>query len=209
MSPASSARRGLLTSRPVRAAIETMIARHLFCLTLVLTLAGCAVFDTGKPLREAKLSDKAVVLAVPVVLQDDQYDCGVSALSMVLAYYGHPCDKTKAASMRAKAGAEQGLTGADLEAYLKDEGLETAIFAGDLSSGIHGLYHHLDRGRPLVVAMNISGEDNHFVLITGYDAPNGWILLQDPQRGALVCVSGQFEYAWGRAKHFTLLATPK
>ncbi len=165
--------------------------------------------EIGRPVREAKLSQRAVVLAVPVVLQDDQYDCGVSALSMVLAYYGHPSDKSKSAEMRAKAGQDQGLTGADLERYLKSEGLETALFKGDLTQGIHGLYYHLDRGRPLVVAMNLSEEDNHFVLITGYDPQNDWILLQDPQRGALVCGSGQFEYAWKRAKYFTLLATPR
>lgn len=185
-----------------------MLARMLTCLVF-LALGGCGFLDTGRALREAKLSPSAVVLAVPVVLQDDQYDCGVSALSMVLAYYGHPSDKSKAASLRDKAAQEQGLKGADLEDYLKAEGMDTALFEGELNYGLHGIYYHLNRGRPLVVAMNISGEDNHFVLVTGYDPENDWILIQDPQRGALVCVSGQFEYAWNRAKHFTLLATPK
>ncbi|CAG0929358.1 hypothetical protein PLCT1_01021 [Planctomycetaceae bacterium] len=185
-----------------------MILR-LLALSLLLAVTGCAFMDTGRPLREAKLSQEAVVLVVPVVMQDDQYDCGVSALSMMLAYYGHPCDKEKSAALRVKANQDQGLTGADLENYLKAEGLETALFKGDLTSGIHGLYYHLDRGRPLVVAMNVSDDGNHFVLVTGYDPANDWILIQDPQRGALVCVSGQFEWAWNRAQHFTLLATPK
>jgi len=176
---------------------------------MLLCVSGCAFMEIGKPVREAKLSERAVLLTVPVVMQDDQYDCGVSALSMVLAYYGHPSDKAKSAELRVKAGQDQGLTGADLERYLKAEGLETVLFKGELTHDIHGLYYHLDRGRPLVVAMNVSDDDNHFVLITGYDPQNDWILLQDPQRGALVCVSGQFEYAWNRAKHFTLLATPK
>lgn len=183
--------------------------KHQGALLILLLVSGCAFMEIGRPLREAKLSERAVVLAVPVVLQDDQYDCGVSALSMVLAYYGHPSDKAKSAELRAKAGIDQGLTGADLEAYLKTEGLETVLFAGELSHGIHGLYYHLDRGRPLVVAMNVSDDGNHFVLVTGYDPQNDWVLIQDPQRGALVCPGGQFEYAWNRARHFTLLATPR
>lgn len=185
-----------------------MIAR-LFTLMSLFLLGGCAFLETGKPLREARLSDKAVVLNVPVVMQDDKYDCGVAALSMLLAYYGHPCDKQHAATLREKAARDEGLSGGDLEDYLKAEGLNTALFSGELSHGLHGLYYHLERGRPLVVAMNVSDAGNHFVLVTGYDAPNDWILIQDPQRGALVCVSGQFDYAWKRGSYFTLLATPK
>ena len=185
-----------------------MLMRLLLLLTF-LSPAGCAFLEVGKPLREAKLSDKAVVLNVPVVIQDDPYDCGVASLSMLLAYYGHSPDKRKAAPLRAKAAREEGLTGADLEDYLKSEGLNTALFAGDLSHDLKGIYYHLDRGRPLIVAMNVSDAGNHFVLLTGYDKQNDWILVQDPQRGALVCVSGQFEYAWNRGSHFTLLATPK
>ncbi|MCC6148850.1 MAG: C39 family peptidase [Planctomycetes bacterium] len=185
-----------------------MAARALLVLVF-LSLGGCAFLEIGKPLREAKLSGQAVVLNVPVVMQDDPYDCGVAALSMLLAYYGHKSDPQKAAPLRAKAAREEGLTGADLEDYLKSEGLNTALFAGELSHDLKGIYYHLDRGRPLIVAMNVSDAGNHFVLLTGYDARNDWILVQDPQRGALVCVSGQFEYAWKRGSHFTLLATPK
>lgn len=182
---------------------------RLFLVLALLSLSGCAFLEIGTPVREAKLSDKAVVLNVPVVLQDDPYDCGVASLSMLLAYYGHKSDKAKAAPLRAKAAREEGLTGADLEDYLKAEGLNTALFAGELSHELKGIYYHLDRGRPLIVAMNVSDAGNHFVLLTGYDAQNDWILVQDPQRGALVCVSGQFEYAWKRGSRFTLLATPK
>jgi ABC-type bacteriocin/lantibiotic exporter with double-glycine peptidase domain len=178
-------------------------------LLLALLASGCAFLETGRPLREAKLSDKAVVLNVPVVMQDDVYDCGVAAVSMLLAYYGHPSDKAKAAPLREKAARDEGLSGGDLEDYLKAEGLDTALFAGELSRGLRGLYYHLDRGRPLIVAMNVSDAGNHFVLVTGYDEPNDWILIQDPQRGALVCVSGQFDYAWKRGSYFTMLATPK
>jgi len=183
-----------------------MASRLLLMACLLLT--GCAVLHTGKPLRDAKLSPEAVVINVPVVLQDDQYDCGVSALSMVLAYYGKPCDKDKAAGLKAKAAREQGLTGGDLQDYMRAEGLETLLFKGDIGSSITGLYYHLDRGRPLVVALSVSDDSNHFVLVTGYDPVNDWILLQDPQRGALVSFSGQFEHAWAQAEHFTLLATP-
>lgn len=178
-------------------------------LCLLLLLSGCAAFQTGTPLREAKLSPEAVVLHVPVVLQNDRYDCGVSALSMLLAYYGHPADAAKAEPMREKADSQQGLTGAELEEYLKAEGLEVALFEGALTHTIRGLYYHLDRGRPLVVALGLGGGNNHFVLVTGYDPVNDWVLLQDPMRGALVSAAGQFEHSWKQTGRFTLLATPK
>jgi ABC-type bacteriocin/lantibiotic exporter with double-glycine peptidase domain len=171
---------------------------------MFLLLAGCTA--TGTPVKDVDLSDKAVVLSVPVVMQNDRFDCGVSALSMLMAYYGKPC---KAAdTLRAKAAEEQGLTGADLEDYLKSEGFEASLFEGDLSDTIKGLYYHLDRGRPLVTAVDVGGGKKHFVLVKGYDPERELILLQDPQRGAIVFSAGDFEYAWGRASHFTLLATP-
>lgn len=173
---------------------------------IALLLAGCAT--SGTPLRDAELSDDAVVLDVPVVLQDARYDCGVSALSMLLAYYGVPSDSERADVLRARAGVEQGLTGGDLEEYMQSEGFETALFEGELDHSIRGLYYHLERGRPLVAAMHVGEGSNHFVLVTGYDPDNHWILLQDPQRGALVFAEGQFEHAWQDARRFTLLATP-
>jgi ABC-type bacteriocin/lantibiotic exporter with double-glycine peptidase domain len=176
----------------------------LICL---LALSGCVA--VGVPVKEVQFSDDAVVLLVPIVLQDDKYDCGVSALSMLLAYYGHPCDPAKADVLRKKADAEEGLTGADLVDYLKSEGLHTALFQGDFSRGDTGLFNHLDRGRPLIVALNSGADNNHFVLIAGYDPENDWILVQDPWRGALIFSRVQFEHAWAGAMHFTLLATPK
>lgn len=171
----------------------------------LVVLGGCA---SGTPLRDAELSDEAVVLSVPVVLQDGRYDCGVSALSMLLAYYGVPSNPARAADLRARAELEQGLTGADLEAYMESEGFETALFEGELGDTIGGLYYHLDRGRPLVAAMSFGEDSNHFVLVTGYDPVKDWVLLQDPQRGALVYAAAQFEHAWDKALRFTLLATP-
>lgn len=171
-----------------------------------LLLASCV--SVGLPPEKVEFSDKAVILAVPLVLQDDRYDCGVSALSMLMAYYSRPCDPEKSKSMREKAQREEGLTGGELEDYLKSEGMHTALFEGKLNNEITGVYYHLDRGRPLVIALHVSGKDNHFVLVSGYDPDNGWILLQDPQRGALVYSTVQFEHAWRGAHNFTLLATP-
>jgi ABC-type bacteriocin/lantibiotic exporter with double-glycine peptidase domain len=172
-------------------------------------LSGCIAVPAGTPLRERELSTDAVVLAVPIVLQDSDYDCGVSALSMLLAYYGHPPDADKASALRQKAEGEEGLTGGELENFLKSVGFETNLFEGNLGDGITGLRYHLDRGRPLLVAINLGPGSNHFVLVTGYDPMNDWVLLQDPGRGALVYASAQFEHAWGKAGSFTLLATPK
>ena len=172
---------------------------------LALLLAGCVA---GTPLGDVELSDEAVVVTVPVVLQDSEYDCGVSALSMLLAYYAEPADSEMVDELRAKAELEQGLTGNDLVGYLESEGFETALFEGALDDTLGGLYYHLDRGRPLVCAMNFGEGENHFVLVTGYDPVNEWILLQDPTRGSIVYPAANFEHAWEKALRFTLLATP-
>lgn len=175
-------------------------------LPLVLLLSACVA--SGTPLRDARLSDEAVLINVPVVMQDSEYDCGVAVLSMLLAYYGKPANEERADELRAQADAEEGLTGAMLESYMKSEGFETALFKGELGDSIDGLRYHIDRGRPLVVAVKSGPDANHFVLVTGYDPVNDWVLLQDPLRGALVFDSTQFEHAWEDALRFTLLATP-
>lgn len=186
-----------------------MITRAWILALLMLALAGCSALHSGKPIKDVTLSPAAVSIPVPVVLQDSEFDCGVSTISMLLAYYGKPCERERAAAFKAKARTEKGLSGGDLEQFLKAEGFEVRLFAGELSHEIKGLYYHLDRGRPPVIALNIVEGSNHFVLATGYDRENDWLLLQDPTRGALVITTGQFEIAWERAKRFTLLATPR
>jgi len=177
-----------------------------FLSIFMLLLSACVT--TGTPLREARLSDDAVLLNVPVVLQDSEYDCGVAVLSMLLAYYGVPSDADEADELRARADSGGGLLGADLQAYMQAENFETSLFKGEFGDSINGLHYHLDRGRPLVVAIRSGSDSNHFVLVTGYDPINDWILLQDPLRGALVFDRSQFEHAWDDALRFTLLATP-
>lgn len=176
-------------------------------LPFVLLLSACVA--SGTPLRDAALSDQAVVLTVPVVMQGDRFDCGVAVLSMLLAYYGRPADPEKADELRLRSASSEGLIGAELQAYMQSEGFEAVLFRGVTGEGINGLQYHLDRGRPLVVAIRSGPDANHFVLVTGYDPVNDWVLLQDPLRGALVFDRTQFEHAWDDALRFTLLATPK
>jgi len=155
------------------------------------------------------LSESAVVLDVPLAYQRDRYDCGLGSLSMLFAYYDTPVEAGQAAAFRKKAEAEQGLTGADLKAFVKEHGYDAFLFHGTSDGeGVKSIRTHLDKRRPLLVALSRDGEQNHFILLIGYDPEKDLVLFHDPKRGGGVYPRWQFDRLWSAAKNFTLLALP-
>ncbi|MHC5021790.1 MAG: cysteine peptidase family C39 domain-containing protein [Planctomycetota bacterium] len=173
-------------------------------------LLGCtALPPVESPDAHGGLSERAVVLDVPLAYQRDRYDCGLGAVSMLFAYHATPAQPELARAFRAAAAAEGGLTGADLRSFVAAHGYEPFLFRGsNEGEGATTLRHHLDRGRPLIVALNAGGRANHFVLLTGYDPERELVLFHDPKRGGGAYPTWQFERLWKQGKHFTLLAVP-
>ncbi len=175
----------------------------LLGLALVVALGACRTPQA--PL----LSPKAVVLDLPLVKQDELYQCGLASISALAEYWRKPLPSKLRAELAQRAIDERGLTGAELSAALDQLGLESFIFEGRLDRSNVGLFHHVDLARPLIVMTAPESGEHHHVLFLGYDPEQNLVVLLDPVRGRVLQSKEVFERTWTAAQHFTLLALPK
>jgi ABC-type bacteriocin/lantibiotic exporter with double-glycine peptidase domain len=169
-------------------------------LALVLT-AAC---HTRPPL----LTDEAVVLELPLVQQDELWECGLVAITALTGYYDRELPSEERTRLAALAVEREGLSGGELQAALEGLGLEVFVFRGTLADGATGLYGHVDQGRPPIVMISRDGALHHYCLVLGYDPPAGHVVLLDPRKGRVVLPEEVFTASWKRSNHFTLLAVP-
>jgi hypothetical protein len=99
-----------------------------------------------------------------------------------------------------------------MEKYFKEKGFRTFTIRGEWED----LRQHLDKGRPLIVALQPAhGAPLHYVVVTGLvetglDRAQGIVMLNDPaQRKLLKQDRPSFEREWSAAGKWTLLALPQ
>jgi ABC-type bacteriocin/lantibiotic exporter with double-glycine peptidase domain len=173
-------------------------------IALVLALAGCRTTRV-----EPLLSESAVMLDLPLVHQDELYECGLVAMSALCQYWSVEIPPEQRAELSRLAADEKGLSGDELRAALEADGMEVFLFHGSLDRTETGLYRHVDAGRPLLVMVSPDGENHHYCLVLGYDEPKRNVVLLDPARGQVLRPCDAFEKSWESCQRFTLLATPK
>jgi ABC-type bacteriocin/lantibiotic exporter with double-glycine peptidase domain len=146
---------------------------------------------------------------VPVVQQDELYECGLVSLSSLCQYYQLTIPPQVRVALVRTAAEKEGLSGAELAAALEELGLEVLIFEGTLDHSPTGLYQHVDEGRPLLVITQERYGSPHYCLFAGYDIERATVYLLDPRRGPVVWPVATFRDQWKRGQRFTLLAVPK
>lgn len=172
---------------------------------------GLAVFCLSAVL--AASTSPGIWLDVPFVRQVKE-GCGAASISMVMQFWaqqqGHPAGEASDAGriqqvLYSKEG--HGIYAADLENYLKESGFRTFAFRGEFPD----LKQHLEKGRPLIVALKPrGGAPLHYVVVTGLDSNQQVVLINDPaQRKLLKQDQSSFEREWSGAGKWTLLAVPQ
>jgi len=185
--------------------IRTSSLAHALPLALALSGASCK----SAPVEPVYLSDSAVVLDLPLVRQDELYNCGLAAISALCQYWDVAIPPEQRAALAKLAADEKGLSGDELRAALEADGMEVFLFGGTLDRTETGVYRHVDAGRPLLVMLSPDGKSHHYCLVLGYDEPRRSLVLLDPARGEIVRSVQVFERGWAECQRFTLLATPK
>jgi ABC-type bacteriocin/lantibiotic exporter with double-glycine peptidase domain len=154
-----------------------------------------------------------VWLDVPFVKQEKK-GCGPASIAMVMQYWL----KQQGRSANASASVEEiqrglhvsgadGIYASEMERYFQQHGFRTFSFAGEWND----LQQHLQKGRPLIVALKPSGVDPslHYVVVAGMDWEQELVLLNDPaQRKLLKQDRSAFEKQWSATGKWTLLALP-
>jgi predicted double-glycine peptidase len=154
-----------------------------------------------------------VWLDVPFVKQEKD-GCGAASIAMVMQYWqqqkGKPAgqDSDAIQIQRALYSAKaRGIYASDMERYFKEKGFRTFTIRGEWED----LRQHLDKGRPLIVALKpAGGAPLHYVVVTGLDQAQAIVMLNDPaQRKLLKQDRPAFEREWSAAGKWTLLALPQ
>ena len=154
-----------------------------------------------------------VWLDVPFVKQEKN-GCGAASIAMIMQYWGQQQHNSPAAASDPDqiqrvlySKKAHGIYASDLEQYLDEHGFRTFAFRGEWSD----LESNLAKGRPLLLALKPGQSDPlHYVVITGVDAQEGIVLMNDPaQRKLLKQDRSDFEKQWKAAGNWTLLAVPQ
>lgn len=175
-------------------------------LALVLCLCG-SVFAL-------KSANAGVWLDVPFVKQEKD-GCGAAVISMVMQYWNNQQSRPAgAASDIAQIQKElfssqaRGIYASDLERYFTEHRFSAFAFSGDWED----LRKHLEKGRPLIVALKPSATETslHYVVVAGLDWGQNLVLVNDPAQKKLLKVErAGFEKEWKATGRWTLLAVPK
>jgi predicted double-glycine peptidase len=157
-----------------------------------------------------------VWLDVPFVKQEKD-GCGAASIAMVMQYWqaqqGQPANDASDASQIQRSlysAKAHGIYASDMERYLQEKGFRTFTIRGEWED----LKQHLEKGRPLIVALKpvalkpASGGALHYVVVTGVGPE--MVMVNDPaQRKLLQQDQSSFEREWSAAGKWTLLALPQ
>jgi ABC-type bacteriocin/lantibiotic exporter with double-glycine peptidase domain len=151
-----------------------------------------------------------VRLNVPFVSQETN-GCGAASAAMVMRYWQHEMGRPETADAPAIQRAlyspqAHGIYASGLERYLRQHGFRTFAIKGEWQD----LEQHLEKGRPLIVALKVGRSDLHYVVVTGLDGQQEIVLEHDPADRAFVKRHrADFEREWKAAGNWTLLAVPE
>jgi ABC-type bacteriocin/lantibiotic exporter with double-glycine peptidase domain len=155
-----------------------------------------------------------VWLDVPFVKQEKN-GCGAASVAMVMQYWlkqqGRSASESADGSQVYRSlyvSGSDGVYASAMERYLQEHRFRTFSFRGEWDD----LQQHLQKGRPLIVALKPKGGDGalHYVVVAGLDAEKAIVLLNDPaQRKLLKQDRSSFEKQWSATDKWTLLALPQ
>jgi uncharacterized protein YvpB len=157
-----------------------------------------------------------VWLDVPFVKQEKD-GCGAASIAMVMQYWqaqqGQPANDSSDAPQIQRtlySAAAHGIFASDMERYFQENRFRTFTIRGEWED----LKQHLDKGRPLIVALKpvplkpASGGALHYVVVTGLGPE--MVMVNDPaQRKLLQQDRPSFEREWSAAGKWTLLVLPQ
>lgn len=177
---------------------------HSIC--LLAFVAGAVLAAAAQP--------AGIWIDVPFVAQVRD-GCGSASISMVMQYWDGKEGKQPGAAADAQriqdelfSRKEKGIEASAMERYFEQSGYRAFAFSGEWND----LRHHLEAGRPLIVAMKASGAHGplHYVVVVGVDWQHEYVFVNDPAQQKMLRISREgFESEWNGGGNWTLLAVPR
>ena len=140
---------------------------------------------------------------VPCIAQQEELDCGVAALAMVLLQWKavQGIEEVRAAC---PPDPERGTEAGALRDFAKKKGLQAFVIEGDFIV----FEKELARGRPVLVGMfkrTLGGLVTDFEVVVGYHPELKLVATLDPSLGARVNDETGFDEEWELAQRLTLV----
>ncbi len=150
-------------------------------------------------------------LDIPFVRQTGN-GCGSACISMVIQYWereaGRPLERGEnEPDIRRTLSSpkERGISASSMESFFRDHGFHVFAFTAEWED----LEQQLSKGRPLIVCLQESKADLHYVVVAGTDRGQGVVMVNDPARRKLLKLGCEdFQKRWRGSGNWTLLAVP-
>jgi uncharacterized protein YvpB len=162
----------------------------------------------------AAAQSSGVWLDVPFIKQTKN-GCGAASIAMVMRYWqtqqgGNPSADSDPVTIQHELYSKEahGVYASDMERYFREHSFRTFAFSGSWDD----LKQHLEKGRPLVVALKPMRAETllHYVVVVGLDWEQNVVFVNDAaQRKLLKEDRGSFEKEWKAVGNWTLLAVPR
>lgn len=182
----------------LRARNTALRALFLASLAGVMCATGCITPALRVPLPE-DLAARRELLSVPYHAQED-YQCGPSALAMVLNFGGVPVTPTDLAPQAYTPG-RKGTLQADLIGAARRNGR----IAFPLAGGMSGLLRELDAGHPVIVLQNLGLgwiPVWHYAVAIGFDLERDELILHSGPYREYRRPLGLFDRTWARSERW-------
>jgi predicted double-glycine peptidase len=154
----------------------------------------------------------AVWIDVPYIRQARE-GCGAASLAMVMTYWAAqqgkaPGEESDVAVIQRElySPRDHGIAAKKMSEYLSRHSFKVFAITGSWND----LEEQLRKGRPLIVALKPTGQDElHYVVVDGIDSARGIVMVNDPAvRKLLTRERAGFEKEWSATHNWLLLALP-
>lgn len=173
---------------------------------LACSLAACSYLGTARDFDPAELDRDngwIAVRGVPLMLQEQQIDCGAAAMAMILSYWKTP------ATVRDVLAAcppvpRQGIRAGQLVEYARSRGFKAFVFQGRWKD----LHYEISKSRPVMVGVvkpTVAGGLAHYEVVVALHPAAERIVTLDPARGWRVNSYEGFEREWAPSRRVTLV----
>ncbi len=185
-----------------RGLVRARVGRVKSCL-LLCVFAGCATSQTGPISSDPHWVEIPGVRLFPV---HQEADCGVAALTTVLAFWRPQIDLSEV--RRALGSSPQGLEASRLKAAAWQHGVRAFLVEGVFDD----LTYEISRGRPVIIGLveqNGSRRIGHYVVVAGVNPVTKAVLVADP-RGSWRRMDPSLLMAeWHAAHQLALVILPR
>jgi ABC-type bacteriocin/lantibiotic exporter with double-glycine peptidase domain len=172
-----------------------------------LILTGCLYQGAGRSVDDRRLAEdpQAVRVAVPIVVQEGDKDCGAAALVAILDFWSDPVTQQQ---IRREMGvpAGQAIAAGTLQKYLVQRGYDSFLIMGTFDD----LWGELHKGRPVLVGLVKPYLGNrylaHYEVVTAISPKH--VYTMNPEGSLQRYPIAGFDEEWRGANHLTLLVAP-